>query len=263
MDLQVIGAGLGRTGTASLKVALEKLGFRNCYHFGEMMANVSHKGKFKCRRCWSIFKLMLIMLFLTVILSGCGGGGGGAISSSDPFLEGVFLDSPVEGLEYETATRSGMTDEDGTFLYHEGDTMRFYVGDIVLGEAPAQSVMTPVDLVDGATDETHPAVINMVRFLQTIDDDMNPENGITITESMTNAMVDYMIDFNISPDVFEYDLNVMVIMNIINEVDPSDHMRTMVSTEDAIDHFSNSMNNMMTDGTMNDGSMMSSGGGMI
>ena len=32
MPLKVIGAGLGRTGTLSLKVALEKLGFDKCYH---------------------------------------------------------------------------------------------------------------------------------------------------------------------------------------------------------------------------------------
>jgi Sulfotransferase domain len=32
MSIQVIGAGLGRTGTLSLKAALEELGFAGCYH---------------------------------------------------------------------------------------------------------------------------------------------------------------------------------------------------------------------------------------
>ena len=32
MSIQVIGAGLGRTGTLSLKAALEELGFTRCYH---------------------------------------------------------------------------------------------------------------------------------------------------------------------------------------------------------------------------------------
>ncbi len=40
MGLQVIGAGLGRTGTASLKVALEQLGFGRCYHMGEVLGNL-------------------------------------------------------------------------------------------------------------------------------------------------------------------------------------------------------------------------------
>jgi Sulfotransferase domain len=32
MSILVIGAGLGRTGTLSLKAALEELGFARCYH---------------------------------------------------------------------------------------------------------------------------------------------------------------------------------------------------------------------------------------
>ena len=38
MPLQVIGAGLGRTGTLSLKLALEQLGLGPCYHMLEVRA---------------------------------------------------------------------------------------------------------------------------------------------------------------------------------------------------------------------------------
>ncbi|HEY2157069.1 MAG TPA: sulfotransferase [Isosphaeraceae bacterium] len=38
MSIQVIGAGLGRTGTLSLKAALEELGFAQCYHMVEVLA---------------------------------------------------------------------------------------------------------------------------------------------------------------------------------------------------------------------------------
>ena len=37
MSLKIIGAGLGRTGTLSLKLALEQLGFGPCYHMVEVM----------------------------------------------------------------------------------------------------------------------------------------------------------------------------------------------------------------------------------
>ena len=37
MAIQVIGAGLGRTGTLSLKAALEQLGFNKCYHMIELI----------------------------------------------------------------------------------------------------------------------------------------------------------------------------------------------------------------------------------
>ena len=37
MSLKLIGAGLGRTGTLSLKAALERLGFAPCYHMIEVL----------------------------------------------------------------------------------------------------------------------------------------------------------------------------------------------------------------------------------
>ncbi len=39
MALEIIGAGLGRTGTLSLKMALEELGFGPCYHMSEVHAD--------------------------------------------------------------------------------------------------------------------------------------------------------------------------------------------------------------------------------
>jgi hypothetical protein len=42
MTLKVIGAGFGRTGTSSLKQALEDLGFGPCYHMTEAFAHPEH-----------------------------------------------------------------------------------------------------------------------------------------------------------------------------------------------------------------------------
>lgn len=42
MALKVIGAGLGRTGTLSLKLALEQLGFGRCYHMMEVFGAPGH-----------------------------------------------------------------------------------------------------------------------------------------------------------------------------------------------------------------------------
>jgi hypothetical protein len=44
MTLKVIGAGLGRTGTLSLKLALEQLGFGPCYHMSEVFKNPEAPG---------------------------------------------------------------------------------------------------------------------------------------------------------------------------------------------------------------------------
>jgi hypothetical protein len=48
MTLKVIGAGLGRTGTLSLKLALEHIGFGPCYHAMEIPA-----AEFKPAALWS------------------------------------------------------------------------------------------------------------------------------------------------------------------------------------------------------------------
>lgn len=42
MGLKVIGAGFGRTGTRSLKTALEQLGFSKCYHMEEVIKHPRH-----------------------------------------------------------------------------------------------------------------------------------------------------------------------------------------------------------------------------
>jgi len=47
MSLKVIGAGFGRTGTRSLKAALEELGFDRCYHMEEVIKNPGHL------KCWA------------------------------------------------------------------------------------------------------------------------------------------------------------------------------------------------------------------
>ncbi len=41
--MEVIGAGFGRTGTLSIKAALEKLGFGPCYHQFELLKHPAHK----------------------------------------------------------------------------------------------------------------------------------------------------------------------------------------------------------------------------
>ena len=75
------------------------------------------------------FFVVLFIFLLTACSSGGGGGG------SNGLRTGRFVDGPVSGLYYETATQAGQTDAQGTFEYRSGETVRFYVGDILIGEA--------------------------------------------------------------------------------------------------------------------------------
>ena len=58
MSLKIVGAGFGRTGTLSMKFALEELGFSACYHMIEVRKNPSHprlwsQAKNKGKTDWS------------------------------------------------------------------------------------------------------------------------------------------------------------------------------------------------------------------
>ncbi len=44
MALDVIGAGMGRTGTYSLKLALEQLGFGPCHHMADVLLDPRKKA---------------------------------------------------------------------------------------------------------------------------------------------------------------------------------------------------------------------------
>ena len=46
MTLKIIGAGFGRTGTTSLKAALEQLGYAKCHHMTEVLTNPSQAAGF-------------------------------------------------------------------------------------------------------------------------------------------------------------------------------------------------------------------------
>jgi len=47
MSLSVIGAGFGRTGTLSISVALERLGYGPCYHMDNVFASAEHLARWQ------------------------------------------------------------------------------------------------------------------------------------------------------------------------------------------------------------------------
>ncbi len=157
---------------------------------------------------------VLSIFFLTGVIS-CGGGGGGAPASNEPqpvVVTGVFLDSPVRGLTYTTATRSGVTNALGEFEYINNEVVTFALGGIVLGQAIGASVITPVDLVAEASDQNHPYVINILRLLQTLDEDNDSSNGVTFSSAVLAAVVDSTINPRVSVASFETDVNVMALI---------------------------------------------------
>ena len=136
---------------------------------------------------------------LLLTLTACGGGGDSATATATETVStGVFIDSAVEGLQYETATRSGTTNSLGEYDYLAGETVTFSVGGIVLGSTIAGPVVTPLSLVSDATSATNPVVTNIVRLLLSLDSDGDPDNGITISSEVTTAANDLAVDFSVA-----------------------------------------------------------------
>ena len=132
-----------------------------------------------------MFKRYWVILLALPIFAACGGGGSSPPPPTGgppppPATEvGVFIDSPVEGLGYQSGGRNpGTTDAEGMFVYEVGQTLSFSVGGVRLGTLPdGQPLVTPYDFGDAAE--------NIARLLQTLDADGNHLNGIDLTAAAT------------------------------------------------------------------------------
>jgi hypothetical protein len=95
-------------------------------------------------------------------------------NNTDPVVvvavdNGQLIDAPVQGVRYESGPVSGVTGDFGEFQYQTDGTVRFFIGDIALGEAVrGKAMITPLDLVPNGTIDS-PAVINIARLLQSLD----------------------------------------------------------------------------------------------
>jgi len=138
--------------------------------------------------------ILPVLLFLTLGLNGCGGGGGGG-STTPTTSQGKFIDAPAEGITYTSGSTTGETTADGTFTYETGKTVTFSIGGVILGTASGRSIITPVQLVSGAADETDSTVVNIVQFLLTIDDNDDASDGIQISAAIRTAAAGITLDF--------------------------------------------------------------------
>ncbi len=115
-------------------------------------------------------------------------------------LTGFFIDAAVEGISYKSSF-SGTTDSSGRYFYYAGDNVSFQIGDISLGTVIAKTQLTPVDLASSAI--TDQKTVNILRFLQTLDDDGDPSNGIKIPAAVSAAAVGMSVNFDQTTTAFE------------------------------------------------------------
>ena len=144
-------------------------------------------------------KKTLLCLTLAGLLSACGGSDNDSDSNPPPSSTtkiGVLTDGPVAGVKYLRTSSSGesidgITNLDGEFVYNEGDTVRFFIGDVQLGEAiEAKARITPLDLAESENART-----NLMVFLQTLDAGGDHSDGIQITPETRAALTAVNLNF--------------------------------------------------------------------
>jgi len=82
---------------------------------------------------------------------------------------GTFVDAPVKGLHYITASQDAYTDENGSFKYIVGETIEFKLGNLSLGTVEASGFLSPYTM--GESDLANPSdkTKNIALLLQNFD----------------------------------------------------------------------------------------------
>jgi len=169
------------------------------------------------------------------VLTACGNGSGpsGIPGTPQPELTGVLVDAPVSGVSWATVSgKSGLTNAAGEFKYTELDSgsfidlVTFSIGSIVLGSVPGAPYISAVELTNSFA-PTDRAALNQLIFLQSIDVDENPSNGITISEATRAAASGQTLDFD-SPDFAAR------VAEVVAAIAPGN---AVVSESDALDNF--------------------------
>ena len=150
-------------------------------------------------------------------------------NQNTPTQTGTLLDSAVGGVSYNTSSNLyGLTNTNGQFQYRSGDEVTFTVGETVLGKVKGGDLITPVELA-GTNNTADRRVINISRLLQSLDQDGDPLNGISISPTLS-----LLANFQFVP-ITEFRLGVNpFIENILK--------RPIIPADEAINHLHGSLN---------------------
>ncbi len=157
------------------------------------------------RVLYSVIIASLLMLF------GCGDSGSFSSDNNEISSEvkiGLFVDSQVSGVRYVSVSPSGVRKEgitsvNGEFEYFDGGTVSFFVGSIPIGTVEGSSIISSINLGSSEGEQT-----NIVRFLQTIDEDMDPSNGIQISNTVKQNAA-YISNLDFKSESFETYFNII------------------------------------------------------
>jgi hypothetical protein len=130
-------------------------------------------------------KTLGLSLAVISTLGFVGCGGGGSSTPADDTQTGTFVDSPVQGLNYSTATQSGVTDSSGNFKYKTGETVEFKLGTLSLGSVAVSESINPLDLAgDTGLGSIGTKAKNIAMLLQNLDQNRSNTGSIIISSAL-------------------------------------------------------------------------------
>lgn len=161
---------------------------------------------------------------LTIWLVGCGGGGSNSGSTQTATTgTGYYVDSAVAGVDYTCGSQSGKTGSDGNFTFEKGKECTFSVAGIKLRVVPADNLADNAKIVENN--------VKVARFLQSIDTDGNPTNGIQISDKTIKAVESALKQNNITS--VPQDDNLIVVVEEVKQLD--DTFKGGVKTEQEVE----------------------------
>ena len=104
-----------------------------------------------------------------------------------------FIDAGVEGISYTSNKEdSGITDVDGRFRYTEGAQVTFKIGGVEVGSITNINSDKKVLIQDllgvNREDTNNSQVLKIARFLQSLDSNQDPSDGIDISSQLTQQL---------------------------------------------------------------------------
>jgi len=117
-------------------------------------------------------------------------------------VTGQFIDSPVQGLKYQSASFSGITNAGGEFKYRLAESTEFFSGSLSLGRFENGVYITPFS--SNMSSEDREKAKNTLRLLQSLDEDGMPENGIDIRSAVTNDQDETLADIDLNTSVSKF-----------------------------------------------------------
>ncbi|MCF6207669.1 MAG: DUF5011 domain-containing protein, partial [Sulfurovum sp.] len=180
-----------------------------------------------------------ISLGAALVLSACGGGDnpppveGSSVGTLPPETgTAYYVDAPVSGVHFSCGSQTGVTDSNGALTFEVGSGCTLTIGDLVLRSVEGGELHDGVFIFEDN--------LPVAQMLQTLDNDGNASNGITITDEMLAYL-----ENNVSLPSDPGDLNVSELFDEINGsvpgyeghyVDETEAQAHIEETRQSLDH---------------------------